>query len=275
MKIGIFDSGIGGLSVLHRAKKMIPDAQFLYYADEKHVPYGEKTEEEIRGFVGEILHFLIEQDVDAIVIACNTATSVATKAFREQFPVPIVGMEPAVKKAVERFQDTDKRILVAATPVTIYGDKLQNLLERVDTEHEADLLPLPMLVRFAEKGDFENPEIDAYLKKELGKFDLEQYAAVVLGCTHFNYFKEHFRRAFPGEIHFVDGNEGTLRQLIRVLGEANNPEAAEQCQACGYQEEAAVQPSVQYFFSGEAVDKAEEAQIEAYLRQLDKMFVID
>lgn len=288
MKIGIFDSGIGGLSVLHRARKMIPDAQFLYYADEKHVPYGEKSEEEIKGFVEEILNFLIAQGVDAIVIACNTATSVATKEFREQFPVPIVGMEPAVKKAVERFRDTDKRILVAATPVTIAGDKLQNLLERVDTAQEVDLLPLPMLVRFAEKGDFENPEIDEYLKKELGQFDLEQYAAVVLGCTHFNYFKEHFRRAFPEEIHFVDGNEGTLRQLIRVLGENDDSTDECCCQACecgatddadlvgkkGSGEES-VQKKVRYFFSGEAVNETEEAEIAACLEQLDKMYVIE
>lgn len=275
MKIGIFDSGIGGLSVLHRARKMIPDAQFLYYADEKHVPYGEKSVEEIRGFVEEILNFLIGQGVDAIVIACNTATSVATKAFREQFPVPIVGMEPAVKTAVELYRNTDKRILVAATPVTIAGDKLQNLLERVDTEHEADLIPLPMLVRFAEKGDFRNPEIEAYLKEELRDFPLEQYAAVVLGCTHFNYFKEHFRRVFPEEIHFVDGNEGTLRQLIRVLKEsAAGSDKLLETEVCSQECSADNMPETEFFFSGETVNGQERAQIEAYLRQLDRVFEI-
>lgn len=268
MKIGIFDSGIGGLSVLHRARKMIPDAQFLYYADEKHVPYGEKPAEEIKGFVEEILNFLISQGVDAIVIACNTATSVATKEFREQFPVPIVGMEPAVKTAVELYRNTDKRILVAATPVTIAGDKLQNLLERVDTEHEADLLPLPMLVRFAEKGDFDNPQIEEYLREELRQFDLERYAAVVLGCTHFNYFKEHFKRVFPGEIHFVDGNEGTIRQLLRVMRE----QCGEQIRGC---EVDSFCQEIQYFFSGKVVNEAEKAQIDTYLKQLDKMYRIE
>ena len=105
MKIGIFDSGMGGLSVLHRALRMIPEADFLYYADEEHVPYGEKTREQVRGYIDEIIAFMIKKQVDAIVIACNTATSVATKEYRSQFPLPIVGMEPAVKKAVEEYAD--------------------------------------------------------------------------------------------------------------------------------------------------------------------------
>lgn len=258
MKVGIFDSGIGGLSVLHRARKMIPGAQFLYYADEEHVPYGEKTPEEIRGYVEEILHFLIGQRVDAIVIACNTATTVATKAFREQFPVPIVGMEPAVKKAVELYRNSGKRILVAATPVTIAGDKLHSLLERVDTEHEADLIPLPKLVRFAEKGDFDNPSIEAYLREAFAPFELSRYGAVVLGCTHFNYFKEYFRKVFPGEIHFVDGNEGTLRQLMRVLPKGDSGK----------------EQKVRYFFSGKPVSRAEEQRIDMYMKQLDRMYEI-
>jgi len=259
MKIGIFDSGIGGLSVLHLARKMIPQAEFIYYADEKHVPYGEKTVEEIRGFVEEILHFLIAQEVDAIVIACNTATSVANKEFREKFPVPIVGMEPAVKMAVEQQHEMGKRILVAATPVTIAGDKLHLLLERVDKNHEADLVSLPMLVRFAERGDFETGEIEEYLREELGRFDLTQYEAVVLGCTHFNYFKEKFQKVFPVPVHFVDGNAGTIRQLKRVLGE----KAAREEEKRGKE--------VTYYFSGIPVTESEKRKLDAYLRQLDKM----
>ena len=103
MKIGIFDSGMGGLSVLYQAMKKMPGMDYIYYADRKNVPYGEKTEEQVKGFVDEIIKFLIMKDVDAIVIACNTATSVATKEYRECFPVPIIGMEPAVKKAVEEY----------------------------------------------------------------------------------------------------------------------------------------------------------------------------
>lgn len=257
MKIGIFDSGIGGLSVLHRAMKMMPGTEFIYYADKDHVPYGEKTVEEIRGFIEEILRFLIEKEVDAIVIACNTATVVATKEFRSQFPVPIIGMEPAVKKAIEEYQHLDKRILVTATPITIAGKKLHQLIERVDEKHLTDLLPLPRLVRFAEAGDFESTDIETYLKTELSSFDLEDYTAVVLGCTHFNYFKNQFSRIFPGQIHFVDGNEGTLRQLMRVL-----PQDYEK-----------LETKVEYYYSGRAVSEEELQQITNYMKQLD--FVYD
>ena len=196
---------------------------------------------------------------DAIVIACNTATSVATKEFREGFAVPIVGMEPAVKRALKLYQDMQKRILVTATPVTIAGEKLHNLLERVDTEHEVDLAPLPSLVRFAEAGRFQDPEVDEYLKKSLHKLALNQYAAVVLGCTHFNYFKQSFRKIFPGEIHFVDGNEGTIRQLRRVLPEETRP---------------GIPGKVTYYFSGDPADKEGMKKIQTCMAQLDKVYEI-
>ncbi len=259
MKIGIFDSGIGGLSVLHHAMKKMPNTEFLYYADEAHVPYGEKTTEEIKEFIREIFEFLIQKHVDAIVIACNTATSVATKEFRAKYKVPIVGMEPAVKKAVEVYQNTGKRILVAATPVTIAGDKLHELLERVDRDHKVDLLPLPKLVRFAEQGEFESEAVERYLREEIQDLQVEDYVAVVLGCTHFNYFKESFRRVFGDDIHFIDGNEGTINQLIRVVKEH------EVTNGLG---------KVSYYYSGREVTEEERTEIELYMRQLDKMYNI-
>lgn len=256
MKIGIFDSGIGGLSVLHRARKMLPEVRFIYYADVKHVPYGEKTVNEIRGYVIEALRFLTAQGVDAIVIACNTATSVASLELRSQFPVPIVGMEPAVKRAVELYREEGKRILVAATPVTIAGEKLHSLLEKVDTEHDVDLLPLPGLVRFAEKGEFESPQIYAYLKRELGRLDLSRYTALVLGCTHFNYFKPEFQAIFPGIIHFVDGNEGVLRQLLRVVKDISCTD----------------EPGMEFYFSGRPADEQEKRRISVCLKQLESVY---
>ena len=217
MKVGIFDSGLGGLSVLHCAKKLFPDADYIYYADEQHVPYGEKSPAEIRGFVEEIFHFLIAKGVDAIVIACNTATTMVDKAYRKQFSIPIVGMEPAVKKAVELYGSEGKRILVAATPVTIHGNKLKTLVTKVDKENESDLIALPGLVRFAEKTIFDGEAVEEYLKNELLKYSPREYGTIVLGCTHFNYFKKVLQKLFQGNVHFVDGNEGTIHQLMRLL----------------------------------------------------------
>lgn len=260
MKIGIFDSGIGGLSVLHRALIKVPEAEYIYYADKAHVPYGEKDTEELKGYIKEILQFFLDQEVDGIIIACNTATSVTKKEFREQFPVPIVGMEPAVKRALDLYGSTQKRILVAATPITIAGEKLRNLLEKVDVDHQVDRIALPMLVRFAEAGDFNNPEIEAYLEKELAQFDLGNYEALVLGCTHFNYFKKHFRKVFPGEIHFVDGNEGTLCQLERKMTKVSTNDNGSK---------------VTYYYSGRRVTEEEMKDIEKYMEQLETVYYME
>lgn len=260
MKVGVFDSGVGGLSVLHCAKKMLSQTDFVYYADEKNVPYGEKTPDEIRGFLKQIFHFMLDKDVDAIVIACNTATSTLTREYRAQFPVPIVGMEPAVKKAVDDYQKDGKKILVAATPVTIASNKLHHLMEQVDKRNNVDLIALPKLVRFAEQGNFTSKEVEDYLRNEFATYDLSAYGTIVLGCTHFNYFKEQFQNIFGEQIHFVDGNEGTIHQLIRVMA-VQNPN-------CGH-------GKVEYYFSGARADEEGKEFISQCMEQLDEVYAIE
>lgn len=259
MKVGIFDSGMGGLSVLHRAMQMIPGIDYIYYADKKNVPYGEKTVEQVKGFVDGIIRFLIEKEVDAIVIACNTATSVATKDYRSGFPVPIIGMEPAVKKAVEEYRDVTGRVLVAATPITIAGDKLLQLVDRVDDTRMVDLIALPQLVRFAEAGEFESEKVVESLKESLKDYPANEYKAVVMGCTHFNYFKENYKKIFPLTTKYVDGIEGTLKELVRRLPRKLT------------EEEMSGKGSVEYYFSGNKVNAEEKKMIEKYLRQLDRV----
>ncbi|WP_026526265.1 glutamate racemase [Butyrivibrio sp. VCD2006] len=220
MRIGIFDSGIGGLSVLNEAYHRLPDQEYIFYADTRHVPYGTKSEEEIRGYVDEIVRFLIEKKVDAIVIACNTATSVAAAMVREKYDLPILGMEPAVKPAIEETADDDRRILVMATPVTIREKKLENLLLRVDQQHKADLLEMPELVKFAEREEFDSENVRDYIRKQfssLGASD-EKYSALVLGCTHFNYFKPLYKEILGEKTHLIDGNYGTIHHLGDVMG---------------------------------------------------------
>ena len=268
MKIGIFDSGMGGLSVLHRALRMIPEADFLYYADEEHVPYGEKTREQVRGYIDEIIAFMIKKQVDAIVIACNTATSVATKEYRSQFPLPIVGMEPAVKKAVEEYADRPGRILVAATPITIQGDKLHHLVDRVDKRDMVDLVALPKLVRFAEQEIFDQNQVVPYLKD----YPLEEYKAFVLGCTHFNYFKESYQEIFPNKIEFVDGNEGALRELIRRMEKECDTIRVKN--GANDAEEFSKTDRVTYYFSGKQISAADQIRIDKYMCQLDRMALI-
>lgn len=216
MRIAFFDSGIGGLTVLHQAKKRMPQEDYLYYADTDHVPYGKKTKEEIRRYVQDAVDFIASQDVKALVVACNTATSVAIQSLRARYNFPILGMEPAVKPAV-RNAVSSKRVLVTATPVTLREQKLQELLLQVDQSHKTDLLPLPKLVELAEQGSFYDGQAEAYLRELLVDTDITKYCTVVLGCTHFNYFKDSFRLVFGNDVTLLDGSGGTVNNLYRVL----------------------------------------------------------
>lgn len=220
MKLGIFDSGIGGISVLNEAFHQLRDVDFVFYADVDHVPYGLKTPEEIKGYADRIIAELISRDVDAVLIACNTATAVAANYVREKYDVPIIGMEPAVKPAVETAADSNGRVLVMATPVTIRENKLHKLLEKVDKSHMVDLLPMPGLVRFAESEIFDTKEVADYIEEQLAVFDKMKYTDVVLGCTHFNYFKPAIRAAFESagvSVRLIDGNAGTIKHVADIL----------------------------------------------------------
>jgi glutamate racemase len=215
MRIGFFDSGIGGLSVLYEALRLLPNEDYFYYADDANVPYGNKSREEIRCCVFEAVDFLAGMDIKALVVACNTATSAAIQDIRLKYGFPIIGMEPAVKPAVKSVDG--KRVLVFATPLTLRETKFIGLLNQVDIHNAVDFLPLQELVTFAEAYQFDRGVIMSYLKKRLKDYDLNCYGAVVLGCTHFPFFKNHIREIFPKGTAIVDGNKGTVQNLKNTL----------------------------------------------------------
>ena len=213
--IGFLDSGIGGLTVLYEAQKRCPGARYLYYADTDHVPYGTKSREEIRRYAVDAVSFLVDKGADILVIACNTATSMAVEELRSRFPQPIIGMEPAVRPAILRYPGA--KILVCATPATIHGEKLHHLLV---TEH-ADpattvLVPTPELVTFAENGQFAQELVVPYLRLVIPS---DKYAACVLGCTHFTLFRDSFTACLGGDTVCIDGNTGTVNRMCAVLAE--------------------------------------------------------
>ena len=237
MRIGFFDSGIGGISVLAEALSLLPDQEYIYCADTENAPYGVRETDEIARFAEDNARFLLEKHVDAIVVACNTATAAAIGRLREISPVPVVGMEPAVKPAVEIAVKTtgmtDKaaavdtptatgaesgRVLVTATPLTLREAKLKDLIQRVDLYHRVDLLPLPGLVPLAERGDFDSDEVRTYLDSAFSDVNPSRYAALVMGCTHFVFFAPSFSEIMGKNTLLVDGNEGTVRRLADVLG---------------------------------------------------------
>jgi len=216
MSIGIFDSGIGGLTLLKEALRSMPNEDYLYYADIKHVPYGTKPKEEVRKYIFTAADFFAAQGVETLVVACNTATSIAINDLRKKYDFPIIGMEPAVKPAVEKADD--RRVLVLATPITVSEKKLHDLVEKLDSEDIVDLHALPGLVEFAEKFIFDEDIVIPYLAEELSRYDLRKYAAVVLGCTHFIFFREHFKKILPEGVSIIDGNSGTVKRLKSLLG---------------------------------------------------------
>ncbi len=221
MKIGFFDSGIGGISVLYEALKTLPNEDYIYYADTLNVPYGSKTKEEVKKYVFDSIDFIVRQGVKAIVIACNTATSVAVNELRNKYNIPIIGMEPAVKPAIEKNKNPEKRVLVTATPLTLKEEKLQNLISKLDNENVVDLLPLPGLVKFAENFEFSENMVIPYLNEQLIGYDINKYEAVVLGCTHFSFYRDMFRKIFLNNVNIIDGNVGTIRNLKRILEDSN------------------------------------------------------
>lgn len=222
MQIGFFDSGIGGITVLYDTLKMLPNEDYIYYADTLNVPYGPKPKEEVKKYIFNAIEFIIQHEVKAIVIACNTATSVAIEELRTKYSIPIIGMEPAVKPAVEKNRNINKRVLVTATALTLKEEKLQNLISKLDNEHIVDLLPLPGLVEFSERLEFDEKIVLPYLKQQLFMYNLNNYETIVLGCTHFSYYKDMFRKLFPSHVNIIDGNMGTAKNLKRILKEMNS-----------------------------------------------------
>ena len=214
MKIAFFDSGIGGLSVLAEALRRFSGAEFLYFADEDHVPYGTKSRAEIVRLSLDAVGFLVARGADGVVVACKTATSAAISELRGAFNVPVIGMEPAVKLAADSFGA--RPTLLIATPLTIAGEKLARLVGRLECETWS--LPLPRLVEFAQDLEFDSPAVRAYLREELAKFELERLGSLVLGCTHFNYFKDVLREILPPHVRIIDGIDGTLNRLASELG---------------------------------------------------------
>lgn len=218
--IGIFDSGVGGISVLKALEKELPHENFLFYGDQKNAPYGEKTEEEVRTLSLNAYHFLKEKKVKATVIACNTATSAAAPLLREKFPEDIIiGMEPAVKPAALSHPDQKNRILVLATESTLKGDRLHHLIERLKDEGEYILLPAPGIVRLLESGKGFGQEMQDYLKELLHPYPEGSISSIVLGCTHFPFVKGEIRKALGYSIPFFDGREGTAKETRHRLEE--------------------------------------------------------
>ncbi|MBR5827170.1 MAG: glutamate racemase [Clostridia bacterium] len=217
--IAVVDSGMGGITVLRKLHRIMPNENYIYFGDSANSPYGTKTTEQIRKLTVKAVEALMERGAKSVVIACNTATSAAAAYLREKYPdYPFVGLEPAIKPAALSAQWP--KVLVLATPLTLKEKKFNDLMARFEGEAEFIKLPAPELVGFVESCNLDSPEEIAYLEKILEPYSGNKVDAVVLGCTHFPYARRQIQRILGDEVLVFDGSLGAARQCKRLLEEA-------------------------------------------------------
>lgn len=217
LPIGFMDSGLGGLSVLREAVRIMPSEDFIYYGDSLNAPYGTKTQEVIRNLTFHVVEKLLDQGIKALTVACNTATSAAIRQLRTAYPsLPIIGIEPAIKPAV--LHNHGGRILVMATPMTIQQEKFHKLLD-LYKEH-AEIIPVKCqgLMEFVEQGNLDGKALDVYFEEHLTPYLSENTETIVLGCTHYPFLKHHLKTFLSDKpIQIIDGSLGTALELKRQL----------------------------------------------------------
>ncbi|EUB85496.1 glutamate racemase [Pseudomonas sp. GM30] len=216
--IAVFDSGVGGLSVLAEIQRLLPHESLLYFADCGHIPYGEKTPEFIRQRCNVMAGFFREQGAKALVIACNTATVAAVADLRRDFPEwPIVGMEPAVKPAAAATRSGVVGVL--ATTGTLQSAKFAALLDRFAADVRVITQPCPGLVELIESGDLHSVELRNLLQHYVEPLLANGCDTIILGCTHYPFLKPLLKTMIPDSISLIDTGAAVARQLQRLLAE--------------------------------------------------------
>ena len=218
--IGVFDSGVGGITILRAMTGLLPKETFVYFGDSANMPYGEKGDAWLRERSLAITKDLLADGAKAIVIACNTATAAAAKTIRETYPdIPVIGVEPALKTAADAAVPGTKKpvYLVMATPVTLSLEKYHALEARL--LEKADFIPLACdgLAAMIDRGILSGPEMREYLQKILSPY-IKKVDGVVLGCTHYPLIRSEIRKVI-GNLPMYDGADGTARELRRRLAE--------------------------------------------------------
>ncbi len=212
--IALFDSGVGGISVLRHLVRLMPQERFLYLGDSANAPYGTKTKEEVRRLSFAGAETLMGRGIKALVVACNTATSAAINDLRTAFPeLIVIGIEPALKLAADRFPGGCLGVM--ATPMTLREEKFANLMERFAESCTIHKIPAPGLVELIEAGKADSPEVDALLAELFAPYP--KLDALVLGCTHYPFAADAITRVLGEGTVLLDGGEGTARETRRRL----------------------------------------------------------
>lgn len=214
--IGVFDSGVGGISVLKELARLMPYENFIYYGDSLNAPYGTKSFEEVQALTFSTAKKLIDRGCKCLVIACNTATAAAVRPLRTMYEgVPVVGIEPALKPAVLSKQNG--RVLVLATAVTLHEEKFHRLMSLYEDKADISTLPCPGIVEFVERGITEGEELDDYLRDLFFDYLENPPDSIVLGCTHYPFVKAAISNIFGDGVKIFDGGSGTARETLNQL----------------------------------------------------------
>lgn len=215
--IAVFDSGVGGISVLRELMKQMPQENYLYFGDSANAPYGNRPTEQVRELTLQAVEALLPRKIKALVVACNTATSAAVRVLREMYPeMIIVGIEPALKMAADRFPGG--RVGVMATHVTLREEKFAYQAARFP-QVQVERISAPGLVELVESGQVSGPAVEALLRQILGPY-VGKLDALVLGCTHYPFVRKTVGQILgPGTVLF-DGGEGTARHTHHLLERA-------------------------------------------------------
>ena len=218
--IAVFDSGVGGISVLRHLVKQMPGERYLYFGDSANAPYGSRTTEEVRALTLAAAEKLTEAyPIKALVIACNTATAAAVQDLRTKYPnLIVIGIEPALKLAADHFPGG--RVGVMATEVTLREEKFDVLLHRFDENCAVYKIPAPGLVQLIEAGKTDSPETEHLLRSILSPY-IGKLDALVLGCTHYPFAAKAILRVLGADVKLLDGGDGTARETRRRLEEAD------------------------------------------------------
>jgi len=214
--IGIYDSGVGGLTVWRAVRELLPREDLIYFADQANVPYGERSLEEVRLLAEAVTRYLMDEGAKLIVIACNTASAAALKHLRELYPdYPFVGMEPAVKPAAE--QTLNGKVGVLATPSTFQGELYASVVERFAHDVQVFQATCPGLVRQIEKGYLDTAKTRQILEEALEPMLREGVDTLVMGCTHFPFVIPLIREIGGEDVRVIDPAPAVARQVRRVL----------------------------------------------------------
>lgn len=215
--IAVFDSGVGGISVLAELVSHMPEEDYVYFGDSKNAPYGERSVEEVRELTLKNIKMLVSAGAKAVVIACNTATSAAISILREEYDIPVIGIEPAVKPAI--MYKNNSVVLCMATAVTLHEEKFCELVSHFSGKARVIPLPCHDLAGLIEKGEIHSEKTVNYLKNILSPF-VGKVDSVVLGCTHYPFVKDEIAKIMGDGVRIFDGGLGTAKETKRRLVEA-------------------------------------------------------